>query len=760
MRQVLLVSCAVFLSLRAAAQSVPVEKPTTGNTAVPGPVIKGVNTPATMVGGGVLPLGSGLQTTLGGALNAAPGPRVNEHPVVNPIEDKAVVPVLPVKGAVVPSKTVPVPAKSDTNLATLPATKGKSSNANAVLDRAVRGIIKKGDADAVTGQEGGPSLQRRLNETYDASRGAGDIDGAGGGVSGRVSKGIVANSLSLARKETLDNAIGLYADAIGAVKKSLTPGASPTVVARASADLLTIQREAENKVTVATLSKLVQDAFIAAAAGDVKETNRLAQRLDQVQEQLDAPDRPLIVNGAQLKIAVQRALSDAGKISGAKPSAPRGWVVARGGSYVAALPGTPVEKIPGLAAPFALTLETLSALPIAAAYRTFVARPGVRTAVEARTAMGESVPAAVLGTGWLWLKHLVLRAWHGLLSLLPGRGLPTTADVASLPRLRAAASSWRDAVVLGERAAHAAGAPRPIVARVRGAFALARRAAAAHEALTGEAGAVARIESLVAEFEAGVARAALAPSNRLTPVLESLVAGEGGLRHWAARYAADARERGGVAFAKVRGEQRVVSLADGPASLAAPALLAASSALRVVAFEEALWAAGSGAHGAVKLFAELRSTESGGAVVLETERADERLARRLDALGFAVTRVGRGLRARLDAETASVDAEEMSALAADVAALITGASPATVAAEPGGLDRLLFDVRRTPGEAAKKAVSLDGSSVLWSARTVAQVGELEAVVVDVPSRRERVFALRDHETRLPRYARIEPLPVK
>ena len=73
---------------------------------------------------------------------------------------------------------------------------------------------------------------------------------------------------------------------------------------------------------------------------------------------------------------------------------------------------------------------------------------------------------------------------------------------------------------------------------------------------------------------------------------------------------------------------------------------------------------------------------------------------------------------------------------------------------------MLADVRRSPGDAAKKAAALDGSSVLARARSVAWVGELEAVEADVPSRRERVFALRDPATGLPKYARVEPLRVK
>ena len=769
MRHVLFASCAVFLSVFAAAQKVVETPGVTGtNPGVPttGPGAM-IGSPSANIGGANLSPALGLQPTLGGnSVTPAPTPggivptntnNVNLAPVT------AIVPlsgaIVPLKGiipSVAPAKTVPLAGIATKTPASAASVDGKAAapSASSVLDTAAKGVLKGREAEAAGGGDG-LSVRRALDRAYDSSVRSGDSGGGrANGVAGKFSsvREQIAGFVGVANNAAPADAPDLYRKAIVTAQEAL-PAATAMSVGKA------VLAFAARKADV-SLSDLVQSAYTAATAGQTAETKRLVKSVDKWEELLGAPGRPLISNGESLKSGVERALVDSMKMSGAKGSAPRVWVIKRGGSYIAALPGTTVEKIPGLGASFALKLESLAASPMADAYRAFVARPGARTAISARVAMGESLPSATLGTGWLWLKYALMRAWNGLLSMIPGRALPTTADAATLPRLRAAAVAWRDAVILGERAARDAGAPRPTVSRIRGAFASALRAAAAHEALSNESGAMSRIEALSAEFELGVKRAALSPADRLTPALESSVSGDGGLRHWAARYAADARERGGAAFAKVRGVNPLVPLGDGPAALAAPALLAASkSDLHIVAFADSLWASGSGSHGAVTLSADLRSTESGGSVALETQRSDERLARELDGLGFAVTRAGAGLRAKLDAETASVDAKEMSALAADAAALITGSALKSLPA-PEGLSRLLADVRRAPGDAAKKAASLDGGSVLARAKTVAWVGELEAVSADIPSRGERVIALRDPATGLPKYARIESLRIK
>ncbi|MBI5246856.1 MAG: hypothetical protein HY923_06715 [Elusimicrobia bacterium] len=770
LRRALLASCAVLLSISATAQTVTPEVQTGGtNTGAAGANSGGVQTPATNIGGATLAPGLGLSPTLGGpgvvptptptgiAPNNGANPVIGVMPVVPtnpaPVNSKGVSPTVVSPTA---AKPLAVPGAKPTtpgvNPAIKPAGEGKSAPVavRKDLDTTVANIAKGREAEA-TGAGDGLSVRRALDRAYDSSMRPGDVASAPAGVAGKFSgaREKIAGFVGVANNSAPADAPGLYKQAIMTAEEAL-PAAAAAAVGKAV--LAFAGRKAD-----ASLTDLVQAAYTAATAGQTSETKRLVKAVDKWEELLGSPGRPLITNGDKLKADVEKTL--AGSAS-SKGSAPRVWVVKRGGSYVAALPGTTVAKIPGLAAKFSLKLESLTASPLADAYRAFTARPGARSAVGARVAMGDSVPTAILGTGWLWLKYALLRVWNGLLSMLPGRGLPTTADAATLPRLRAAAGSWRDAVTMGERAAFVAGLPRPTVSRVRGAFMSALRAAAAHEALTRESGALARIESLAAQFEAGVKRAALSPSDRLPPALETLVSGDGGLRHWAGLYAADARARGGEAFAKVRGAGSLVNLGDGAGALAAPSLLAASKDLHVVAFENSLWAGGSGSYGAVKLAADLRSTENGGSITLETQRADGALARKLDALGFAVTLSGAGLKAKLDAETASIDAHEMAALAADGAALIAGANRAAANDEPEGLVRLLSDVRRSPGDAAKKAAAFDGSSVLAHARPVAWVGELEAVEADIPSRRERVFALRDPATGLPKYARVETLRVK
>ncbi|MBI2387508.1 MAG: hypothetical protein HYV14_16080 [Elusimicrobia bacterium] len=761
-----LAPCAVFLSALASAQVV--EKPVSGGTntgsaaAVPG---TGANNPSGTLGGANA-TGLGLQPGLG---LQAPSPVLNNGAAapaqINPVS------AVPVAGAALPIRTVGSPVKTAAQpvvtkavpvaqpgaalrtpgsvKADAPGAKDAPPSASSTLDATARGITQGAKAEAAGGD--GLSVRQALDRAYDSSTRGGDVAG-GAGVAGKFSSARekVAGLVGVANNSAPADAPGLYASAVKTAAETL-PSAAAAAVTKAV--LSFAARKADMSLT-----DLAQAAYTAAADGQATEARRLVKSLDKWEELLGAPGRPLISNGDRLKAGVENALAESK--AGAKSSAPRVWVVKRGGSYVAALPGTTVEKVPGLAASFALKLEKLSLSPMSDAYRAFAAKPGVRAAVSARVSLGESVPSAVIGTGWTWLKHLVLRAWNVLTALLPGRGLPSAANESTMPRLREAALAWREAATAGDSAARAAGAPRLTVSRARGAFALALKAAAAHESLTGEAGAVSRVESLSAEFEAGVKRASLSPADRLTPGLESIVAGAGGLRHWSARYASDARERGGDAFAKVRGASPVTVLGDGPGALAAATLAAASKELRFTAFGDALWASGSGAYGEAKLSADLRSTESGGSLVLETERGDEALASSLDELGFAVTRRGRGLSARLDAETVSADAREMTELAADGAALITGAPRGARAAAPFALARLLADMKRAPKDAAKTAASLDGTSRLSRAKTVGWVGEYEAVSAELASQGVRVIALRDPATGLPKFARIEPLRVK
>jgi len=765
-----LAPCAVFVSAFASAQIVE-RAPTTGGTtggAQSATAVGGSQTPAGTLGGANA-TGLGLNTGLGGV---SASPVVNQAAVAPAAAAAAASasPAAAVPGAALPIRTVgPAasrpgpsvpkatpegrggsPLKTPSKAAGSETVAGEKAapTASSVLDTAARGIEHGKSAEAAGGS--GLSVRQALDRAYDTSTRGGDI-GGGSGVAGKFSSARekVAGLVGVANNAAPADAPVLYGSAIKTAQETL-PAAAAAAVTKA------VLSFAMGKADL-SLSDLAQAAYNAATTGQTAEARRLVKSLDKWEELLAAPGRPLIVNGDRLKAGVERALAER---SSESRSTPRVWVVKRGASYVAVLPGTSVEKVPLLASSFALKLEKLSAAPLADAYRAFVAAPGARTAIAARVALGESVPSATLSTGWLWLKYMVLRAWNGLTSLLPGRRLPTAANESTLPRLRAAAQSWSQAAVAGDAAARAAGAPRLTVSRARGAFTLARRSAEAHEALTGRAGAVARVDSLSSEFESGVKRAALSPADRLSPGLESIVSGDGGLRHWTARYAADARERGAEAFGKVRGAAAVVVLGEGPGALAATALAAASKDLSATAFGDSLWASGSGAYGAVRIAADLRSTENGGSVSLETERGDQRLAVALDDLGFLVVRRGRGLSATLDAQTASADARQLAGLAADGAALVTGSVPDAKTPSPEGLDRLLADMKRAPKDAAKTAASLDGTSRLSRARTVGWVGDYEAVAAELRSQGVRVIALRDPATGLPKFARIEPLRVR
>ncbi len=425
---------------------------------------------------------------------------------------------------------------------------------------------------------------------------------------------------------------------------------------------------------------------------------------------------------------------------------------------VPSVAGAVVAKVPALAANWAIKPSDIPSDPVGAAYREYLANPGAGSTYRARRMLAASVPSAALSAANYWLKDLAMRAWSFLRSLVTGGMVPSVADASTTPRLKAAATLWKDAAVLGGAAATAASQPRLTVARARGAFALATKAAAAHEALTGESGASAQIASLSDAFESAASRLGLSPADVLPAGLEALVSGPGGLAHWASRHAQDARERGADAFARVKGSGSVVTLEDGPATAAANALVAASKGMTATAFGEALWASGFGPAGRASLSAELRSTERGGSISVTVERSDEKLAAALDALGFSVVPSGKGFKAILDAQTASLDAEELSAAAAEASALVAGVKSAPTHSF-GGLQRLLADVKKAPGDAKKAAQALDGRSWLSRARPLALVGDLHAYSAEVPTRDGKVlvFALRDDETGLTQYARAERL---
>lgn len=761
-----LAPCAVFLSAFASAQLV--EKTTTvGPTnGVQGQVGgMNVNAPSGVPGG--LTAAPGLQGSIGGT---APAPLLNTGAApAKAVPLNGVAPVagvapaqgeaLPIKsvGAQTPSQAVAPAAlgaagalkthrAAKSEAAEAAEAKGAAPAASKILDTTARNVAQGIKAEAAGGD--GLSVRQALDRAYDTSTRGGAL-GGDAGVAGKftTAREKIAGLVGVANNAAPADAPNLYRSAIKTAEETL-PSAAAKAVARAVYDFAA--RKAD-----ASLSELAQAAYTAATTGQTAEAKRLVKSLDQWEGLLGEPGRPLISNGDRLKAGIENAIT-AG--AGGKVTTPRVWVVKRGGSYVAALPGSTVEKVPGLRAAFALKLEKLSLSPMGDAYRAFVARPGARSAIAARTALGESVPSATLSTGWLWLKYMIMRAWSALTAWLPGRSLPTTATASTLPRLREAAKSWSAAVGYGESAARAADKPNLTVSRARGAFALALKSAAAHEVLTGEAGAVSRVASLTAEFEAGVKRAGLTDADRLPAGLASIVSGDGGLRHWASVYASDARRRGDAAFEKVRGPSAVVVLGDGPAALEATALAAASKDMSFTAFGDELWASGSGAYGGVKLAADLRSTENGGSVTLEAERGDNALASALDEIGFAVTPQGRGLSAKLGAETISADARQVADLAAEGAALITGARVHETFDASEGIERLLADIKRAPKAATDAAKSLDGSAALAQAKAAGVEGDDEIVYFVNRRKGLRVIALRDPaKPGVARFARIEPL---
>ncbi|UPT72742.1 MAG: hypothetical protein M0D55_12475 [Elusimicrobiota bacterium] len=496
MRLTFLAPCAVFLSALAGAQ--PVERPTTsGNTNTGGPtgaVGSILGNPSSPIGGAALTPGLGLTPSLSGA---TPAPNVispaGALPVNGavPVQVQGVIPAAPVGAGpakAAPVRTAPkaaaVPAAANPSAdASIPAGRdgAPAATASSMLDETARGISKGRDSEAA-GAGDGLSVRRALDRAYDSAAGTGDVSSSAGasGVAGRftTAREKIAGLVGVANNAAPADAPGLYRSALEAAKEAL-PAAAAEAVSNA------VRGFARRKADV-SLSELAQSAYAAASAGQSAETKRLVKSLDSWQELLGAPGRPLISNGDRLKAGVERALADATKPGAARGSAPRVWVVKRDGTYAAALPGSAVEKIPSLGASFALKAEALLPSPLAAAYARFAAKPGLRSAIAARAeAAGETWLTAATGTLWSWLKMQAARAWNGLLSLLPGRSLPSVADAKTTLRLRAAAAAWREATASGEAAARAAGAPRPTVARARAAFALAAKAAAAHETFTG-----------------------------------------------------------------------------------------------------------------------------------------------------------------------------------------------------------------------------------------------------------------------------------
>ena len=706
---------AVLLASLASAQPVAEKPSQTGTGAsIAAPVPGAVNAPAAMS-----PSASGSGVIMQGSM---PGVSPVAAPIDelkgSPVSAAAIVPTAVLR-ANVPSSAAKRPAGSIPK-----AVRPVASKASTVLDGAARDIQKEE-------KTGGDGLEA-LNKTFDASVAKAS---AHAGISGRFqsAREKVSGMVSIANKALPADAPDLYSSAIKIAKEAL-PASAFEPVAKAVKSFAAVKAET-------SLPALVAGAFKTAGKADY-----YVKALRKWDTLLGTPDRPLLTmaNGQ----SIQSALAHAAKTPGAAALV---RVEKRGDAYVAILPGPTVVKIPGLAGSFKLIpLETLSLFTRADAYRAFAAASGFSggAVYNARRALGDSMPSAAMSAGNFWLKSLLIRVWNRILSFLPGRSLPVVADAASLPRLRQAARSWRQAVDLGDAAASRA---QITVSKARGAFALGRRAALAHEELTGASGAVSRIEALRREFETGVARAGLTPADVLTPGLAALVSGEGGLRHWALLHAADARAYAATAFAKVRGAEPVVVLGEGPGAIAAKDLAAGvkPGSMRFVASGSGLWASGFGSHGQGNLAADLRSTEKGGSLRVDVERGDEELARALDGLGFTVARVGQGFRATIDAQSVPADAEELAALAAEAAALITD-SPLKAEPSSADLETFLADVRRDPRKAEASAKALDGRAWRSRAKILGWVGGLEAVASRIG--KLQFLVLVDPERGLPVFA--------
>ncbi len=722
---------AVLLSSLASAQGVS-EKPaqTGAGTGIVSPVPT-VNTPTTMSPGST---GSGaiMQGSMSGATPVA-------APIIDELKGSPVSAVGTGVSASVPRANANTPSSAAKRPTSSIPKSVRPDRASAVLGGAGREIQENSLIEEKTGADG--LVREALNKAFDAAM----VKGAAhAGVSGRfqTAREKVSAMVSIANKALPADAPDLYSSAIKMAKEDL-PASAFKPVAKTVLSFAAVKAET-------SLTSLVSEAFKTAGKADY-----YVKALRKWETLLGAPDRPLLsmANGQ----SIERALADAAKTPGAATLV---RVEKRGGAYVAILPGPAVVKIPGLAASFKLIQrDALSVLTRADVYRDFAAASGISggAVYSARRAFGDSVPSAALTAGSFWLKPLFMRAWNALLSFLPGRSLPVVANAASLPRLRQAARSWRQAVDLGDAAASRAGAPRVTVSKARGAFALARRAALAHEELTATSGAASRIEALRQEFETGVARAGLTPADLLTPGLDALVSGEGGLRYWALLHAADARSYAATSFAKIQGVEPIVILGQGPGANAARDLSAGlkPGSMRFVASGSGLWASGFGSHGQGILAADLRSTEKGGSVRVDVERGDEALARALDGLGFTVARAGQGFRATVDAQSVPADAEELAALAAEAAALIIDSPPQ---AEPASADieALLSTMRKNPSKAADAAKDLDGRAWRSRARIIGRIGELEAVASRIG--KLQFLVLVDPERGLPMFAsRIELL---
>jgi hypothetical protein len=692
-------------------------------TVSPAPGAAGV-TPAGVSPAGVAPAGA----TAPVGTNAA-GPRSFTPPSRTPASYRA------------PSRTAATAA------APTPGEGSRGPSAGLELGAAARNVAQARGLDAV---DGGMAADHALMRAFDAA-GVAPALRASGGVIGRAQdvRAALAQKISIANTASPADAPGLYLDAVDSAKKSL-PAAAATAAAR-------VVRSYAARKAALSLGDLAAGAYEAAAAGASSRAERALTAFDKWETLLGRPGEPLLTNRAALQDDVRRVLDDAK--SGAEHSAPRVWLTEKGGSFTAVFPGRGVKALPPLAAAFALAPAALSPeSALGAAYRAFAAAPGASSGAgliyRARRALGGSVPSAALAAGRFWLRAAFEALWSRLVAFFRGGTAYALSSPSGRADLRRDAGLASAAGAASADAARRLSSPRLTVGAARAAFVSARAAAESLDGL-GESDSRGPIAGLSRAFEAAVSARGLAASDEVPAALEVLLTGPGGLSHWATLAGdAAARRADARALRSLPASGVVVLGAEGdPAARAAREAAKRSPRAAFAADGERLWARGEGPDGTVELSADLRATADGGRATLTVSRGGAALARRLDALGLAVTRDGSALRAELGYEGFSRGAGA-TAFAAEraLAAALGGPEPESAAAS---LRALSEAARRDPADAKALAERLDGREALIAAPTIGLVGEYEAVgpvAARVGGRTVLVSALRDPDTGLLAYA--------
>jgi hypothetical protein len=618
------------------------------------------------------------------------------------------------------------------------------------LDGTVRTLSQARLAGAAAGDD--LAVTRALGRAFDAALGRAPLSAD---VAARLqdARGSIAQKVSIANTASPADAPGLYLDAIQKAKDSL-----PARAAEAAATV--VRSHAMRKFDISG-GDLAAAAYKAAAGGLAAETKRLLTAFDKWEAVLGAPGRPLISNAAVLKDSVTSLLQRGA--SGAEASMPRVSLVRDGGTYTAVLPGAGVSPVHLVVSAFA-GVPAAQAAVLGDAYRAYAADPrastGAGVVYHARRALGSSVPAAAISASRFWLRAVLESLWRRIVALF------RSAPAYDLSRESGRDALRRDAALAATARAEAAAArrlmsaPRLKIAAASEALDALARAARAVEELTGDGAGASAVESLRRSFVLAAGR--LAPSNDLPAGAARLVAGPGGVAHWAGRLEAEESRALDGRFARGAGIAGIVNLgASSGRALSAAAEMKdlTGGSVSAAALDERLWASGRGAYGAARISAELRSTASGGSVELFVEKADAELSRRLEDMGLTVFPDGAGLRAAAGPEGFPHRGDELGAMAAYALAAALGRLPPS--ADDGALQGLAQEVRRNQaGSAQLAAVLLDGREALIHAPVIGFIGDYEALAptpVGVEGRTLLVSALRDPDTGLPAYARATRL---